>query len=314
MKILYLNTTYSGGGAEQVTRQIYEGMKRRGHEVFEIVCYNLRGEITDPDVHVLYRSIPEKILQRAQTGNRGNNNLTIPYALHYIRAFIRRNEIDVVHLHNPHDSFLGIRDIRTIAEQCPMVWTLHDFWALTGHCASPYGCDDRWTGGCPVCEHLENYPRLRKDVSAEQFRRKEQYLTGAGIHFTVPSEWMRGQVARSCLREENCTVICNSLDSSVWACPDKMQIREKYGLRTDKFVLAFVAADMAKPLKGMRLLADALRFLDPERFLLVTAGDSTGEMRSLFARFETVSLGYLREQEKMNEFYAVEDILVNPSV
>lgn len=30
MQDLYLNTTYSGGGAEKVTRQIYEGMKARG--------------------------------------------------------------------------------------------------------------------------------------------------------------------------------------------------------------------------------------------------------------------------------------------
>lgn len=37
MRILYLNTTYSGGGAEKVTRQVYEGMKARGHEVYEIV-------------------------------------------------------------------------------------------------------------------------------------------------------------------------------------------------------------------------------------------------------------------------------------
>lgn len=36
MRILYLNTTYSGGGAEKVTRQIYTGMKKRGHEVYEI--------------------------------------------------------------------------------------------------------------------------------------------------------------------------------------------------------------------------------------------------------------------------------------
>ncbi|MCD8197594.1 MAG: glycosyltransferase [Lachnospiraceae bacterium] len=314
MRILYLNTTYFGGGAEQVTRQIYRGMKARGHEVFEIVCYNLRGEIGDPDVHVLYRSVPEKIFHRVQTYNRGNHNLTIPYALHYICNFIRKNQIDAVHLHNPHDSFLGIRDIRTIAGVCPMVWTLHDFWALTGHCASPYGCDDRWIYGCTSCEHLGNYPRLRRDVSAEQYRRKEKYLTGAGIRFTVPSEWMREQVAKSYLRGENCAVICNSLDIAMWNCPDKETIRKEYRLNTKKLVLAFVAADMAKPLKGMQLLADALDLLDSERFLLLTAGDSNREMQGLFERFETVSFGYLREQKKMNEFYALADVLVNPSV
>ena len=106
MRILYLNTTYAGGGAERVTRQIYEGMQRRGHEVFEIVCYNRKGRILDDHIHVLYAGIAGKLLQRIQTRNRSNENLTIPYALHYILSFIKRNQIDIVHLDNPHDSFL----------------------------------------------------------------------------------------------------------------------------------------------------------------------------------------------------------------
>ena len=53
MRILYLNTTYSGGGAEKVTRQIYDGMKKRGHDVYEIVCYNRHGIVEDEHVHCL---------------------------------------------------------------------------------------------------------------------------------------------------------------------------------------------------------------------------------------------------------------------
>ena len=64
MRILYLNTTYSGGGAEKVTRQVYEGMKARGHEVYEIVCYNRRGAVEDDHVKVLYTSAPEKLFHR----------------------------------------------------------------------------------------------------------------------------------------------------------------------------------------------------------------------------------------------------------
>ena len=144
MRILYLNTTYSGGCAERVTRQIYDGMKKRGHEVYEIVCYNRRGQVEDSHVHVLYEGIAGKILLRVQTGNRGNANLTIPYAIWYISCFVKNNKIDVIHLNNPHDSFLGIRNIGKLQKLCPVVWTLHDFWALTGHCAFQFGCVDRW--------------------------------------------------------------------------------------------------------------------------------------------------------------------------
>lgn len=131
MRILYLNTTYSGGGAEKVVRQVYDGMKARGHEVYEIVCYNRRGGVEDDHVKVLYSGTAGKILQRLQTGNRNNRSMTIPYAIGYIRQFVKKHEIDVIHLHNPHDSFLGIRDIASLQRICPVIWTLHDFWALT---------------------------------------------------------------------------------------------------------------------------------------------------------------------------------------
>ena len=140
MRILYLNTTYSGGGAERVTRQIYNGMKMRGHEVFEIVCYNRNDKTGDQDVHILYSGILGKVLLRLQTYNRGNHNRTIPYAIWYIQRFVKKNKIDIIHLNNPHDNFLGIRDIAKLRKLCPVVWTLHDLWALTGHCAFPYGC------------------------------------------------------------------------------------------------------------------------------------------------------------------------------
>ena len=187
MRILYLNTTYSGGGAEKVTRQIYDGMKKRGHDVYEIVCYNRRGTVEDEHVHVLYNGTVGKILMRLQTANRANEDLTISYAINYIEQFVKKYKIDLIHLNNPHDSFLGIRDIGKLTEWCPVVWTLHDFWALTGHCAFPFGCDDRWKTGCTACEHLENYPRLRRDVCKKLFEYKQQYLCRKGIHFTVPS-------------------------------------------------------------------------------------------------------------------------------
>lgn len=130
MRILYLNTTYSGGGAEKVTRQIYDGMKKRGHDVYEIVCYNRHGTVEDEHVHVLYNGTVGKVLMRLQTANRANEDLTISYAINYIEQFVKKHKIELIHLNNPHDSFLGIRDIGKLTEWCPVVWTLHDFGHL----------------------------------------------------------------------------------------------------------------------------------------------------------------------------------------
>lgn len=81
-------------------------------------------------MHVLYNGTVGKVLMRLQTANRANEDLTISYAINYIEQFVRKHKIELIHLNNPHDSFLGIRDIGKLTEWCPVVWTLHDFWAL----------------------------------------------------------------------------------------------------------------------------------------------------------------------------------------
>lgn len=315
MKILYLNTTYAGGGAEKVVRQIYKGMKERGHEVYEIVCYNRRGLVDDPNVHVLYPDSMGKIFMRVQTYNRGNHNKTIPYSISYIKKFVKTHKIDVIHLNNPHDNFLGIYDIANLTKLCPVVWTLHDLWALTGHCAFPYGCSDGWKKGCSTCEHLELYPRLRRDRCQKLWKEKQGSFTNKGIYFTVPSYWMKEQVRQSYLKDEICQVITNSIDLNLWKPLDKVEIRKKYGLDPSKFILAFVAADLKVPQKGMQILVDALKKLEKkDNYQLLVAGKGSEEMEKLLDGFSVKSFGYLSDQKQMNEFFSMADLMVNPSV
>ncbi|XVN41144.1 MAG: hypothetical protein RCO49_00555 [Rickettsia endosymbiont of Argas persicus] len=50
-------------------------------------------------------------------------------------------EADLVHLHIIHTGYLSIGDLPKITKLKPTVWTLHDPWALTGHCVHPFGLD-----------------------------------------------------------------------------------------------------------------------------------------------------------------------------
>lgn len=314
MNLLFLNTTYLCGGAEKVTNQIFEGMKKRGHQVYEIVSYHKRPEALPDGVTALYQGMPMLLFNRVLTGNHGNASLSIPYSLHRILDFIRKYRIDIVHLHNAHGNFLGIEDIRRISEVCPVVWTLHDFWALTGHCTYPTGCPDLWTGGCPSCPALQNYPPIRKDISSVLFQAKEKAFHTSGICYTVPSLWMKEQFDRSHLKGQECVSIPNSLNTDVWIPHSKRELREAYGLPHDKHILAFVAADPRKKLKGMDILLDALHELpNPESFLLLIAGRE-GSLEKLQEHgFSVRHFGYITEQARMNEFYSLADILINPS-
>lgn len=316
MNILYLNTTYQCGGAEKVTSQLFHGMKSRGHQVYQIVSYDTRNSALPENVHVLYASRLMRIFNRMITGNHGNRSLHIWYSRRYIQRFIKKNKIDVIHLNNPHDNFLGIDDIAELAEICPMVWTLHDFWAMTGHCTYPHGCDGRWKNGCQVCSCLGNYPAIRKDVAHKLFEAKKNAFRNQKITFTVPSGWMLEQFEASHLKGQPCVRIYNSLDTKLWKPLDKKEVREKYRLDASKQVIAFIAADPEKKLKGMDYLLKALGDLpNPENYLLLIAGKESDALGRLSGRgFSVRHLGYLHSQEELNEFYAMADILVNSSV
>lgn len=314
MNILFLNTTYLCGGAEKVTNQIFDGMRARGHNVYEIVSYHKRPEKLKEGMSVLYGGKGGLILNRLQTKNHSNESIRIPHSRRQILKFIKEKDIEVVHLHNAHGNFLGIDDIRAVSELCPIVWTLHDFWAVTGHCTYPTGCPDLWLEGCRSCPQLGNYPPLRKDHSAKLYKAKEHAFQNPRIHYAVPSLWMERQVRSSLLSGQDIRCIPNSLNIDQWTAYDKQKLREKYQLPGRKKILAFVAADPQKKLKGMDLLLSALSELpDPENYLLLIAGKEGGLDDIEKRGFASRHFGYITDQKTMNEFYALADLLVNPS-
>lgn len=53
----------------------------------------------------------------------------------------------------------------------PVVWTMHDSWALTGRCASPGKCEG-WRLGCNPCQNLRAYPSSKIDLASTTYREK----------------------------------------------------------------------------------------------------------------------------------------------
>ena len=51
------------------------------------------------------------------------------------------SDADLIHLHIIHSGYLRVSDIQRISKLKPTVWTLHDPWAMTGHCVHPFDCN-----------------------------------------------------------------------------------------------------------------------------------------------------------------------------
>ena len=99
------------------------------------------------------------------------------------RLILKIKEIkpDLIHLHNIHGYYLNYPLLFDFLSRSdiPVVWTLHDCWAYTGHCAYYSNIDcNKWKQGCYACPNLQDYPAsLFYDNSRKNYELKKKSLT-----------------------------------------------------------------------------------------------------------------------------------------
>lgn len=126
---------------------------------------------------------------------------------------------DVIHIHNLHGYYFNCKVFFKYLLQNPqikVVWTMHDNWAITGHCAfaQMWGCE-KWKTHCERCVAKKDYPKSYFDFSSRNYKRKKELFTSLPteqLTIVSPSEWLDGLIAESYLAKYPHTVICNGID------------------------------------------------------------------------------------------------------
>ena len=311
MRVLYLNTKFQGGGAERVARQLYEGIGAEGVESHMLVG---KEDESDPRFEIIYESLFRRRWNWIYGKLTSNARLDDRFAAKKILSCVRENRIDLVHIHNIHGNYMGIRNVRGIAAAVPVVWTLHDMWTFTGHCAYAGDCDHWETQGCAHCQDLAMFPKLYFDCASRLQGQKRQYFTENGITFVTPSQWLYNLVKKSFLGQEKLHMIHNGVDTECFYPGDKEKLREQYGIRTEKHVLLFLTNMLRNTMKGFSYLAEALRQMEnKERYLLLIVG-KLEEIRDICELYEVKTFGYIREIETLRDVYAMADLFLLPSM
>ena len=162
MRIAVINTFFDRGGAARVMGGIVAAACAAGHRclvaaargdaaVVEAMCRNdvaaARGDV------VVYRIEGRLGVLRnvAEARLRDNDGFLARRATRRLIARLEEFVPDVIHLHNLHGYYIDSRLLFDYIRRsgCRVVWTLHDGWTLTGHCAlfSAIGCNG-WESGC----------------------------------------------------------------------------------------------------------------------------------------------------------------------
>lgn len=124
---------------------------------------------------------------------------------------------DIIHLHCIHGYHLNYKVLFDYINQLdiPVVWTFHDCWAFTGHCAHfiTVNCNKWKEEGCHDCQLLGDYPKALSDRSRENFQLKKTiFVANKNMHIIAVSEWLASFVKESFLGDKDIRVINNGID------------------------------------------------------------------------------------------------------
>lgn len=313
MRIVQVNSFFSAGGTARIVNGIYDAAKAAGDECLVAAA---RGEM----VYVMdsFRicgkaSVYGNAAAARMLDNEGFNGRISTMRL--IDAILDYTP-DVVHLHNLHGYYLNVGllfDFLKVYGR-PVVWTLHDCWAMTGHCAwftsaqcrkwsLPGGCD----GDC--CQRQEYPASWMLSKARRNFQQKRESFTGVGnMNIVTPSMWLAGCVRHSMLKEYPVEVIYNGVDAENKFLPMPNRVKDRYGIGGRQTMLLGVASPWNKR-KGFDKFIELAGRLG-EEYVIVLIGVSCSQRRSLPENI--IALPKMSDSE-LAEHYSAADLLLNLS-
>lgn len=229
---------------------------------------------------------------------------------------IKQIDPDIIHIHNIHGYFLNYQILFDYLAGCgkPVIWTVHDCWLYTGHCYyySYEGCN-QWESHCNHCPQQRKFPASYVlDRSAANFDDKRKAFTSLSksLFRIVPvSNWIRGEMSRSFLKDYDYQVIHNGIDTQVFAPCDTAAIKRQYHIPSDKHILLGVANIWSdeKGLAEFRQMATQLH----EDEVIVMVGVSEAIKKQLPENI--IAIARTENIHQLAALYAASTAFVNPT-
>lgn len=309
MKVLQINSFFTVGGPPRIMNGIYDTLKEQG---IECRIAAAREKMYAPEDSIRIGTGFSVKLNAILARIFDNEGFSAKRATKKLIKQIEEYDPDIIHLHNLHGYYINIEMLFDYLKKCnkKIVWTLHDCWAMTGHCphSSMVKCD-KWLNGCYQCPLKKDYPSSYVlDRSGKNWKRKKEIFNGVpNLTLVCVSKWLESVVKKSFLSNYGTKVIYNGIDLSSFKSVDS-DFRSKYGIE-DKKVLLGVAMRWL-PRKGLddyRKLAEQL----DENTVIVMVGLTAEECKNMPSNI--IGVPPTNNDTELAEIYSAADICLNLS-
>ena len=311
MRVLQINSVCGIRSTGRICTDLADVLLQDGHE-----CKIAYGRESVPEK---YRKIAVRIgndldakMHALQSRIFDNAGFGSRLATEKFIEWVKEYNPDIIHLHNIHGYYINIEVLfKYLAESNkPVIWTLHDCWAFTGHCAYfSYVKCDKWKTGCFNCPQKKRYPlSLLWDASKQNWQKKKALFTSVkNMTLVTPSKWLANEVKKSFLSNYPMNVIANGIDLDVFK-PTPSDFKEKNGLVGKKIILG-VASSWSE-CKGLKDFIELSKILD-EKYKIVLVGLSGNQIKELPENVMAISR--TNNVKELAEIYTAADIFFNPT-
>jgi glycosyltransferase involved in cell wall biosynthesis len=239
--------------------------------------------------------------------------------IHLVGSFKVKQEkpyisADVIDFQGIHTRTLSYLALPALTRSKPAVFTLHDMWALTGHCTYSYDCE-RWRIGCGQCPYPGTHPAIKRDNTCLEWRLKKWAYSHSNLAFAAPSRWLVELAKQSMLSQFPIFQIPYGIDTEIYRPLDPQECRVKLGIPADKNVLMFAALKLDNYRKGSDLLLKALQGLPTSlkaEVALLTIGHGSEAIAETVG-IQTINLGYVADDHRKAIAYSAADLFLCPT-
>lgn len=279
MKVLQINSFFTVGGPPRIMNGIYDTLKENGFEC-KIAAAREKMYVPEDSIRIgTDFSVKFNALKARVFDNEGFNAISATKKL--IKQIEEYNP-DIIHLHNLHGYYINVEILFDYLKkvQKPVVWTLHDCWPFTGHCAhfSVIGCK-KWKTECNLCPQKREYPSTLffAQSTINYAKKKKSFESITNMTIVTPSKWLSSFIPDSILKHYQLKVIHNGIDLNTFYYKESNILSEK-GLCGKRIVLG--VAQNWEERKGLEDFHELSRLLSDE-YCIVLVGLTDSQKKNL---------------------------------
>lgn len=323
MKVILINTIDNRGGAAKVAYRLKNGLNALGHKVSMFVAKKLS---MDNDVFLVQKQNLFESLIKKTTGRDAGRYLRekiykiFPSDIDFfnMRGLFKSaeyKESDIVHCHNLSAGYFNLNALPKIAAEKPLVWTLHDMWAITYGTPHTYG-NLVHDGFFQVVGDKNHYyhDALAKNKNYLENRKRNIY-NKMKMHLVVPSLWLKNKIEKSILKDKPITLIYNGIDESVFKPYDKSKARQELGLPLDKKIITFIATGgQAVGIKGWDYVEKTMKRLPDNDIVFLSVGGLKNRPPIGSKDKRVTFMDYIEDETRLSKLYSASDVFLFTSI